>query len=439
MAKRENWSKAVEAHGIRVRLYQGTRGHIGRAVVVGRTTSANGKDRPVEDRKSLGHSDRELAETQARQLCAAIAEQRLTGTSPDTLTLGQLFTAYRQHHLPTLSPARQKEAQARMAMFSEAWGRDLKVADIDASRVKAYCQKRRTLEVVAPAFKLNEEGKAGKGYRKPQPIRDGALDGEFRWLNSALNFACDHRTEGRPLLTRNPLPTRPQSRRKMGWPVEKNPRRPVASHQRYDATQAHTDAVDGAGRLRCILALARFTGRRESAICAIRASDLLLSTERILAALAAAGANEGLAQHMPHGAIRWRSEDDKQGLLFISPISRPAREALDAYLRQNPRMGDVPLFPAPGLKRKEGEKPRTEKPISRDLASSWLVQAETLAELPKLVGGVFHPYRRLWAMERKSLPAVDVASAGGWGDTQALTRIYQHADPAGVLAAVNGG
>lgn len=57
-------------------------------------------------------------------------------------------------------------------------------------------------------------------------------------------------------------------------------------------------------------------------------------------------------------------------------------------------------------------------------------------ELPKLVGGVFHPYRRLWATERKHLPLVDVATAGGWRDTQALRLSYQHADPATVLRVV---
>ena len=42
-------------------------------------------------------------------------------------------------------------------------------------------------------------------------------------------------------------------------------------------------------------------------------------------------------------------------------------------------------------------------------------------------------------MERKNLPDVDVAGAGGWTDTQGLTLIYQKADPVGVLLAVNGG
>ena len=50
-----------------------------------------------------------------------------------------------------------------------------------------------------------------------------------------------------------------------------------------------------------------------------------------------------------------------------------------------------------------------------------------------------HCYRRLRAIERRHLPAIDVAAAGGWGDTQALTRIYQKAEAAGVAQAVNLG
>ena len=139
--------------------------------------------------------------------------------------------------------------------------------------------------------------------------------------------------------------------------------------------------------------------------------------------------DERLVQHMPHGAIRWAAESDKQGFLFVSPINAHARAALDTYLRRNPRMGAVPLYAAPL---------DASKPIRRETAAKWLVKAEELAELPKLKGGVFHPYRRLWATERKSLPDADVAAAGGWRDSQSLRLSYQHADPAGVLAAVSG-
>ena len=115
------------------------------------------------------------------------------------------------------------------------------------------------------------------------------------------------------------------------------------------------------------------------------------------------------------------------GLLFISPISPQAREALDAYLSQNPRVGNAALFPSPG---------RPDQSISRHTAAKWLLHSEAIANLPKLDRGTFHPYRRLWAVERKHLPDVDVAHAAGWKDTRAMKLSYQKADPATVLAVI---
>ena len=67
-----------------------------------------------------------------------------------------------------------------------------------------------------------------------------------------------------------------------------------------------------------------------------------------------------------------------------------------------------------------------------------LTRAETLAKLPKLERGGFHAYRRLWASERRHLPDVDVAKAGGWRDLATMKRSYQQPDPAtGLLATEN--
>ena len=133
---------------------------------------------------------------------------------------------------------------------------------------------------------------------------------------------------------------------------------------------------------------------------------------------------------MPHGAIRWRDENDKQGFDAIAPLSHRAREAVDTYLRENPRVGAAWLFPSP---REDA------RPIRRDLGGRWLLKAERLAGLPKLAGGVWHPYRRLWATERKQMPDADVAAAGGWRDTRALKMSYQRADAATVLQVVEAG
>jgi hypothetical protein len=74
-----------------------------------------------------------------------------------------------------------------------------------------------------------------------------------------------------------------------------------------------------------------------------------------------------------------------------------------------------------------------------DIVQKWLLRAERLADLPKLNGGIWHPYRRLWVSERKHQPDTDVAAAGGWRDTRALKLSYRQADPATVYEVVSHG
>ena len=90
-------------------------------------------------------------------------------------------------------------------------------------------------------------------------------------------------------------------------------------------------------------------------------------------------------------------------------------------------MRDVPLFPAP-----KGP----DSPIRKDTAGRWLMKAEKLAKMPKLAGGRWHPYRRLFATELRALPVHDVAAAGGWRSVETVQRIYQRAEAEGVLTAI---
>lgn len=59
-----------------------------------------------------------------------------------------------------------------------------------------------------------------------------------------------------------------------------------------------------------------------------------------------------------------------------------------------------------------------------------------MANLPKLEGGMWHPFRRKWATERKHLPDKDVMEVGGWRSLDALKQPYQQADPTTMLAVV---
>jgi len=51
--------------------------------------------------------------------------------------------------------------------------------------------------------------------------------------------------------------------------------------------------------------------------------------------------------------------------------------------------------------------------MDSSLLSYWLLEAESKAKVDKLDGGLWHPYRRKWATERKDRPVKDVAAAGG--------------------------
>lgn len=76
--------------------------------------------------------------------------------------------------------------------------------------------------------------------------------------------------------------------------------------------------------------------------------------------------------------------------------------------------------------------------MSRRLAHDWLSEAEKAAGLERQKGSLWHAYRRKWATERKHLPDVDVAMAGGWKSTDALRQSYQLADDVTMLQVVLG-
>ncbi|MDQ3516538.1 MAG: hypothetical protein M3403_07185 [Gemmatimonadota bacterium] len=76
-------------------------------------------------------------------------------------------------------------------------------------------------------------------------------------------------------------------------------------------------------------------------------------------------------------------------------------------------------------------------PRRREVVQKALAQAERHAGLAKLDGSLWHAYRRKWASERKHLPLVDVAAAGGWKDTKTLVSCYQHADRDTMLAVMS--
>ena len=390
----------IEAHGVRVNIF--TREDSGRYQY---SVTLDGHHR----KGSLKTTNLTTAKDNARKLAEKLAKAALNGMDPRDVTLGQLFDLYFKKRAPQMREQWVRQNQTRRDLFLAAWGESKRVVDISDTDVEQYSQLRRTGKLVPPG------GKKGG-------IRDGSINGDFRWLSSVFNWAWRHRINGERAISENPL-------KGLDRPQEKNPYRPVASHQRFLATMEKAEKVDPMGRLGCALGLARYTGRREGAICAFRASDILRDTEAVRTALASEGLDENYADRWPNGAIHWRPDDDKQGFGNFSPLTSDIREILDEYLRMNPRLGDVPLFPAPK---------DPENSIRHDTMGRWLMKAETLAGAPKLKHGRWHPYRRLWATERKHLPDKDVAAAGGWRSEEALKLSYQKADPDTMLKVMNG-
>jgi integrase len=393
-------SKVIEESGVRVRIYERKRG----APIYREVRGENGKDR-----RSFDHCDWQLAEQQARALARRLGELRLAGHVPGGVTLGQLTRLYFLHRAPLLSAERRGRAEMHSEFFLRHLGDDFQLENLSQTHVDAFVAARRSGALASP-----------RRRGEVKTVRDGTVRQNCNWLAALIHWGRSFKVNGRRLLASDPMDGITLVR-------ERNPRRPIASEDRYRKTMAKADVADPRGRLRAILALARYTGRRINAICQLRASDVLLSRDAVLRTLAATGQDERLADYMPHGAIRWRAETDKCGYEELTALSLPARAELEHYVKANPRVGEAPLFPATE---------DASRPAGKLMAEYWLLRAETLAGLPKLDRGVWHPYRRLWAMERKELPDVDVAKAGGWRDLSTMKRSYQQPDPATVLRVI---
>ena len=189
-------------------------------------------------------------------------------------------------------------------------------------------------------------------------------------------------------------------------PHEENPKRPVATYDRFVEVRAAmqelaTTAPQARGRQRWVrmelaLVLAEATGTRIGAIRGLRWSDVEADPPR----------------------IRWRPEFDKRGRERVVPIPAALAGELHQFRVQLGVVGDDWLFPPA----------EQDAPWPRELFDQLLRHAEGVAGVTKLKGGLWHPYRRKWATERKKMSLVDVKAAGGWRDTQTLLTSYQQAD-----------
>jgi integrase len=394
------WTYSTGERPHTVTVYEREQG----GVLYARAWDANARDGKGNWRRvSLGHRDKRRAKSYAK----GEAEKLETGQVDAPVTLARVFTLYQEHRTVRKSKREQVDDARKVEMWTRILGADKDPHTVTLQEWEAFIDARMSGRI----------DPRGNPRKDPKPIRARAVEIDCKWLRTAFAWAAKWRLPSGQYLMRED-PTRGYEA-----PRERNPRRPVATQDRYEAIRAkaeqHTFEIRRNGKrertrsyLPELMDIVNGTGRRISAVLSLRFDDLRLERTK----------------KTPHGAIRWPADTDKMGVERTAPIGPEVRAALDRILRDRPGVGRVPLFPAPGGDPME--------PMSRRLASAWLVEAEKMAGVEPQKGSLWHAYRRKWATERKHLPDVDVAAAGGWESLDALKQSYQQADDETMLQVV---
>jgi integrase len=393
--KAKLWRWVTGSHGAKVKAFERVPGgplYLGVPLVEGGYR-----------RVSLGHMDRAMAMQEAATLAARRqAGDRHTGQ----LTVAAMFSLYLRSVEGKQSGRHSADTLRAAEMWTRWLGPDYAVSKFGPTAWESFGRLRASGE-------LDARGNLVTDATKRDAVGPRIVAKDLKALRAACRRAAIERTNtGAFALTVDPT-------RGLELPVERNPRRPIVDAARVDVLMSVADQVMirvGWGKaarwvpspLPTLLRLAADTGRRASAILALRASDW----------------RPDLGSH---GKILWRADSDKVGRDWLSPVTPEVRAELERFRREWLLVGDALFFPAPN---------NPAKPVKVEIASDWLRRAEKLAGLDPLSGGIWHPFRRRWATERKHMSPKDVAAVGGWTDTQTLQKCYQVADEETMEAVV---
>ena len=343
--------------------------------------------------------DRSEAERLAKELLGAmLRDEEISAT--DVLTLGALWSRYKSECVAFLNNTKrsQKDAEGHAKILIGFFGEDCDVRGLTEQDQLAFTKKR-----LAGGIKYGEKSKTER-------VRTRSVEVDLQLLQTMLRWAVTVRSRsGRRLLEHSPLAG-------VRRPREKNPKRPLATWERYQTTRKAIQDFAGKAKsdaqrrqwlkLELALTLAEATGRRLGAIRQLRWEDVDLNGS----------------------TIRWRAETDKKGKEWVIPIPSSLCEELKTFrVKMGGLFGGL-IFPSAS---------DSLKPVTRDSFGHWLLLAERKAKLPKLDGSLWHAYRRAWATSRKGLPVVDVAAAGGWSDIGTLMKCYQQADDVTLLEVMS--
>lgn len=396
--KKQKWSHSEGNYGARIRVFESGVG----GIIYGETRD---QSLPCGTRSiSLRHRDRDEAVRWAKRQVAELTDGAQVGRLQSP-TLSRVLGLYLQHKTPSKSSSEQQADERRAKMWIRVLGPGKDLNKLSMAEWNNFIAARRSGAIDCHGLLVLSDAR--------KTVRDGSVDADLTFLLCVLNWATKWREADRYLMSENPARGYPM-------PHEKNPRRPVVTEERFERVRAvahQVRMVRGHGKAKRelqtylpeVLDLCWHTGRRISAILALRSEDLRLA--------------DG-----PDGSILWPASSDKMGKSWLVPMSPVVRAAINRILSERPVIGKGFLFPSFD---DAGER------IATDVVSTWLRSAEVLAGVPKQSGSLFHAYRRGWATLRKHLSDVDVAAMGGWKELTCLKTCYQQPDMETMLRVAN--
>ena len=405
------WTRSFGDRGLRIRLFQKRKGGTFYRFVWRSGRGAN--------EKCLHTTDRTEAEHLVRQLLARATLQEPERVSLGPLTLGVLLERYCTECATFLARTEQgqREVRTRVKVLVKYFTPDCDVTDLTAVDVTAYTRWR-----VQGKIEYGRHPVSGAPLRT-RSVRIRSAESDMKVLYAALRWATTVRVgKGKRLLDFHPL----QGIRR---PREPNPKRPVATWERYQQTRLATQ------QLVVQAEAARLAAKSDAGRLAADADrDKWIRVELFVVFLEATGRRAGSIRqlrwediNLTAGEITWRAAADKKRHDWLTPIPPALVQELRVFQR---KLGVVGGWVFPSEK-------RPSEPVRGDVLPRQLLAAEKAAGLSKLDGGLCHPYRRKWATERKHLSIKDVAAAGGWKDTETLLTCYQHADRETMLAVMS--
>jgi len=350
-------------------------------------------------RASLGHRDREEAKGEADELAAAFLDtavaDALARSTPGGVTVHHLIDLYLESETPFKSRSKQGHDRRASAMFKKFFARTRRAETLNLRDWNRFIRARREYRV-GPAATLERARRAEKKGAPLPPVGNRQIEYDLRFLWAVLNWATKAGDgDGQVLLPRHPWNDCVRSRH---WPKEKNPDRPTLTSRQYLELLEVAPGIDW--RFHVALVLAHETGHRIGSIRRLRWSDV----------------------EAREGWIRWRAESDKTDREHWTPLTEPAAGAL--RIARDLRY-DGAADPESESKRWLLPSPADPfKPCSRNIMRDWWNAAQERAGLRGVHRLGWHSLRRKFANDLRHVPLKDLASLGGWKDTQTLLKCY---------------